>query len=238
VEAQAVPEAVTPPPPSAALDAIDEAYEPQEAFSEKESGRLELGASVLAGASDEKETSAAALGGFGARAGWYFSPEVAALASLHYATVNQPYLLGAGTEQSFDEQRFDLLAVADWRIAHLLGGLLSPHVFLGPRYLVLRSSVFQPWMIGAALGTWVELDLDEGLVADGVLTWAHPLANKKEPASALGSFKTTWLYGGGLALRFAPHFRLRFGYCGETWTLERTNRVLHAAEVGLVIRVL
>lgn len=237
-EAQTAPGAGTSEP---RFDVIEEeeAGEPQqEAASNEESGRLEVGASALAGASDEKETSAAAVAGFGVLAGWHFSPEVAAIASLHYATVDQPYLLGAGPEESFSEQRRDLLGVADWRIAHRLGGILSPHAFLGPRYLALTSPVYQPWMIAAALGTRMEFWLDEGLVADGEITWAHPLANEKDPTSALGSFKTTWLYGGGLALRFAPHFRLRFGYRGETWTLERTNRVLHAAEVGLVIRAL
>lgn len=236
LQAQAAPQAAVPAPRTAAVDATGEADGSPDVPAEKESGRLEFGASVLAGASDEQETSAAAVGGFGARAGWHFSPELAALASLHYAKVSQPYLLGTGAEQSFDETRVDVLAVADWRIEDRLGGFFSPHVFLGPRYLAVRSSVYQPWMIAAALGTMMEFSLHEGLVADGEVAWAHPLGNEKDRTSALGSFKTTWLYGGGLALRFAPHFRLRLGYRGETWTLQRTNRVLHAAEVGLVVR--
>jgi hypothetical protein len=84
----------------------------------------------------------------------------------------------------------------------------------------------------------MEADFHEGLVGDVHVGWAYALAGKEDLASPLGSFKDTWLYGAGLALRFAPHFRLRFGYRGETWVLDHTNRVLHGAEIGLIVRLM
>lgn len=203
----------------------------------EESGRLLLGASAIVGASDERETDATPFGGFGLRAGWHFNPDLAAIASFHMAFPDQPYLAPGEGEPSFTEQRADLLAVADWRVASLAQGRLFPYVFGGPRYLALRSSVYQPWMFGVLLGGRMEALLHDGLLADAHIGWAHALAGDDDSGVALGSFKTTYLYGVGLALRFAPHFRLRFGYRGETWVLDRTNRTLHGAEVGLMARV-
>jgi hypothetical protein len=199
-------------------------------------GRLLLGLSGLGGVSDESETSASRFGGFGLEAGWHFTPDWAALASMDETFASQPYLGIASGETAVDETRTDLRAVVDWRIKDRLWEIVTAHVFLGPRFLLLRNDVVRPWMGSALLGTRIEMLLHDELVADVHYGWAHALFGKKDDASALGGFKTTHLYGAGLALRLAPTYRVRIGYRGETWVMERTDRVIHGVEVGLEIR--
>ena len=203
-----------------------------------EPGRLRLGLSGRGGVSDETETTASRFGGFGVLAGWRFAPDWAGIASLDETFASQPYLgIGAG-EEAVDETRTDVQAVVDWRIKHDLWEIFTAHLFLGPRFLFVRSDVYRPWMGAALIGTRVEALLHDQLVADVHYGWAHALFGKDDATSALGSFKTTHIYGTGIALRLVPMIRVRLGYRGETWVFDRTDRVLHGAEVGLEIRAL
>lgn len=232
----AAAESVPPPPPAEVTRTI----EPEIlATPSEKTGRLVVGALALGGARDEKETRATRFGGFGLQAGWHFTPDLAAVASTRHAFSNQPYLLpGAPGQPSFDERTTDAQAVVEWRVKHDLWNMLAGFVFAGPRAIFVRSDVYRPWMGGLLVGARLEALLHEGLVADAHGGWAHALLGAKDDASTLGSFKTTYAWGGGLALRFAPHFRFRLGYRGDVWVLDHTNRVAHGAEVGLIVRML
>ncbi|MEK6608416.1 MAG: hypothetical protein AABZ30_12205 [Myxococcota bacterium] len=205
----------------------------------EEPGRLVLGVAALAGVSDERETTATRFGGFAIGGGWRLTHDLALQAELRESFASQAYLdVGGapGGSAALTESRTDATALVEWRIAHPLWERMSGRVFAGPRYLALRTDVVRPWMAGLLVGGGAFAELHDLLVADGGVGWAHRLLGSDDARATLGDFKTTVLWSGGLALRLAPHFRLRLGYRGETWVLEHTNRVSHGAEVGLIVR--
>jgi len=202
----------------------------------EEQGRLLLRLGAHGGVTDEKETSATRTGGYQAAAGWHFSPDLLLYAELRDSFSSQPYLGLAAQPRNLDEQRIDSLLAVDYRVAPPEWEILSVHLLGGPRFLIVRNDAYRPWMGTVWLGARVEAALHDSLVADVGGGGGYALFGRDDEASALGDFKTIWEYGAGLALRFAPSYRLRTAYLGETWVLDHTHRVQHGAEVSLQAR--
>lgn len=212
------------------------AASPSTARAAEEPGRLLLRLGAQGGAADEAETDATRFGGFQAAAGWHFRDDLLLFGELRDSFSNQSYVgLGADTGR-LREQRIDGLLALDWRVAPTGWETLSFHLIGGPRSLFVRSEVYRPWMGTVWLGARIEAALHDGLVADAHGGGGYALFGREDEISALGDFKATWQYGAGVALRFAPSYRLRVGYTGETWVLDHTNRVQHGAEVSLQAR--
>ena len=201
-----------------------------------EAGRLLLRVGAQGGVADERETDATRFGGYQAAVGWYFRPDLNAYGEIRHGFSRQPYLgLGEG-ERELGEQRIHALAAIDWRFAPDLWEIFALHLYGGPRFLIVRNDAYRPWMGTVFVGGRVDALLHAGLVADAHGGGGYALFGSDDDTSALGDFKTTWLWGAGLALRFAPWYRLRIGYLGENWVLEHTDRVQHGAELTVQAR--